>query len=83
MALASQLDLLGRTAELARTFGIDFFSVLSRGSQYRVESLLVRLAHSQNYIMISPTREQVWQIAHGFRNMHAARYVCHRETKAN
>jgi hypothetical protein len=29
------LDLIGRTAELARAFGIDFFSVLSRGSQVR------------------------------------------------
>ncbi len=44
---------------MARTYGIDFFSVLTRGSQYRVESLLVRLAHTQNYLMVSPTREQV------------------------
>ena len=49
-----------RCAILPRsTFGIDFFSVLSRGSQYRVESLLVRLAHTNNYIMPTPSREQV------------------------
>ena len=54
-----QLDLIGRTAELARAFGIDFFSVLSRGSQYRVESMMVRLAHTQNYLMLSPAKEQV------------------------
>ncbi|EFJ43266.1 hypothetical protein VOLCADRAFT_66026, partial [Volvox carteri f. nagariensis] len=59
LAMCEQLDLIGRTAELARTFGIDFFSVLSRGSQYRVESLLVRLAHTNNFIMTSPSREQV------------------------
>ncbi|GLC55953.1 hypothetical protein PLESTB_001048500, partial [Pleodorina starrii] len=59
LAMCEQLDLIGRTAELARTFGIDFFSVLSRGSQYRVESLLVRLAHTNNFIMPSPNREQV------------------------
>ncbi|KAK9818869.1 hypothetical protein WJX74_003598 [Apatococcus lobatus] len=59
LALLEQLDLVGRTAELARAFGIDFFSVLSRGSQYRVESLLVRLAHTQNYLMVSPSKEQV------------------------
>ncbi|GIL69760.1 hypothetical protein Vretifemale_737, partial [Volvox reticuliferus] len=59
LAMCEQLDLVGRTAELARTFGIDFFSVLSRGSQYRVESLLVRLAHTNNFIMPSPSREQV------------------------
>lgn len=50
---------VGRTAEMARTFGIDFFSVLTRGSQYRVESLLLRLAHASNYVAVSPSREQV------------------------
>ena len=59
LALLDQLDLIGRTAELARAFGIDFFSVLSRGSQYRVESMMVRLAHTQNYLMLSPAKEQV------------------------
>lgn len=59
LSLLDTLDLLGRTSELARTFGIDFFSVLSRGSQYRVESLLLRLAHSQNYLAVSPSRDQV------------------------
>lgn len=37
-----KLDLLGRTSEMARLFGIDFFSVLSRGSQYRVEAVMLR-----------------------------------------
>ncbi|KAK9070718.1 hypothetical protein SSX86_011120 [Deinandra increscens subsp. villosa] len=55
----NQLDMINRTSELARVFGIDFFSVLSRGSQYRVESMLVRLAHTQNYLAISPGSQQV------------------------
>ncbi|KAK9800905.1 hypothetical protein WJX73_009136 [Symbiochloris irregularis] len=59
LAMVEQLDLGGRTGELARTFGIDFQSVLTRGSQYRVESMLVRLAHTQNYLMLSPSRDQV------------------------
>ena len=59
LSMLEQLDLIGRTSELARTFGIDFFSVLSRGSQYRVESMMIRLAHSQNYIVLSPSNEQV------------------------
>ena len=50
---------MNRTAELARIFGIDFFSVLNRGSQYRVESMMARLAHSQNYLLVSPSRMQV------------------------
>ncbi|XP_074312247.1 DNA polymerase zeta catalytic subunit isoform X2 [Silene latifolia] len=57
--IVNQLDLVNRTSELARVFGIDFFSVLSRGSQYRVESMLIRLAHTQNYVLISPGIQQV------------------------
>lgn len=57
--MLEQLNFVGRTAELARTFGIDFFSVISRGSQYRVESMMIRLARSQNYIVLSPNNEQV------------------------
>ncbi|KAG0270384.1 DNA polymerase zeta [Actinomortierella ambigua] len=52
-------ELVSRTSEFARVFGIDFFSVISRGSQYKVESLMVRLAKPENYIMISPSRQQV------------------------
>ncbi|WCJ33138.1 DNA polymerase zeta catalytic subunit [Euphorbia peplus] len=59
LEIMSQLDMINRTSELARVFGIDFFSVLSRGSQYRVESMLLRLAHSQNYLAISPGNQQV------------------------
>ncbi|KAG7673423.1 hypothetical protein KSW81_006633 [Nannochloris sp. 'desiccata'] len=59
LALLDRLDLVGRTSEMARAFGIDFFSVLSRGSQYRVESMTLRLAHSQNYVAVAPSPEQV------------------------
>ncbi|XP_027107695.1 DNA polymerase zeta catalytic subunit isoform X2 [Coffea arabica] len=57
--IMNQLDMINRTSELARVFGIDFFSVLSRGSQYRVESMFLRLAHTQNYVAISPGNLQV------------------------
>ncbi|KAJ3699935.1 hypothetical protein LUZ61_003640 [Rhynchospora tenuis] len=59
LELINQLDMINRTSELARVFGIDFFSVLSRGSQFRVESMLLRLAHTQNYLAISPGSQQV------------------------
>ncbi|KAF3772835.1 DNA polymerase zeta catalytic subunit [Nymphaea thermarum] len=59
LEIMDQLDMFNRTSELARVFGIDFFSVLSRGSQYRVESMLLRLAHTQNYLAISPSSQQV------------------------
>ncbi|ONI04488.1 hypothetical protein PRUPE_6G324000 [Prunus persica] len=59
LEIMNQLDMINRTSELARVFGIDFFSVLSRGSQYRVESMFLRLAHAQNYVAISPGPKQV------------------------
>ena len=36
LKLISQQDIVGRTSELARLFGIQFYEVLTRGSQYRV-----------------------------------------------
>ena len=54
-----KMELISRTSELARVFGIDFFSVVSRGSQFRVESMLSRLARTQGFAMPSPDRERV------------------------
>ncbi|KAK2999169.1 hypothetical protein RJ639_023044 [Escallonia herrerae] len=59
LLIMNQLDMINRTSELTRVFGIDFFSVLSRGSQFRVESMLLRLAHTQNYLAISPGSKEV------------------------
>ncbi|KAG6482273.1 hypothetical protein ZIOFF_058904 [Zingiber officinale] len=62
LEIINQLDMINRTSELARVFGIDFFSVLSRGSQFRVESMLLRLAHTQNYLAISPGSQQACKL---------------------
>ncbi|KAI1320530.1 DNA polymerase zeta [Mortierella claussenii] len=59
LQLIESQELVSRTSEFARVFGVDFFSVISRGSQYKVESMMVRLAKPENYIMISPSRAQV------------------------
>ncbi|KAG0360374.1 DNA polymerase zeta [Gamsiella multidivaricata] len=59
LQLIESQELISRTSEFARVFGVDFFSVISRGSQYKVESMMVRLAKPENYIMISPSRAQV------------------------
>nr|CAH7768167.1 unnamed protein product [Callosobruchus chinensis] len=66
--LFDKLDLIGRTSELARLFGIQFYEVLSRGSQFRVESMMLRLAKPLNFIPVSPS---VQQRAH----MHAPEYI--------
>ncbi|KAK2856635.1 hypothetical protein Q5P01_005370 [Channa striata] len=58
MQLLQQHDIIGRTSELARLFGIQFFHVLTRGSQYRVESMMLRLAKPLNYIPVTPSIQQ-------------------------
>lgn len=58
LELFDKLDFLNRTSELARLFGIMFYEVLSRGSQFRVESMMLRLAKPLNYVPVSPTVQQ-------------------------
>ncbi|XP_050100857.1 DNA polymerase zeta catalytic subunit [Anopheles aquasalis] len=57
-AILHQLDLIGRTAELAKLFGIQFYEVLSRGSQFRVESMMLRIAKPGNFVSVSPSIQQ-------------------------
>ncbi|KAK8099377.1 uncharacterized protein PG998_012618 [Apiospora kogelbergensis] len=52
-------ELIPRTSEQARLLGVDFFSVFSRGSQYKVESIMFRIAKPENLILVSPDRKQV------------------------
>ncbi|OXV09392.1 hypothetical protein Egran_02843 [Elaphomyces granulatus] len=54
-------ELISRTSEQARLLGIDFFSVISRGSQFKVESLMFRIAKPENFILVSPSSQQVGQ----------------------
>ncbi|XP_028253994.1 DNA polymerase zeta catalytic subunit isoform X2 [Parambassis ranga] len=58
MQLLQQQDIVGRTSELARVFGIQFFHVLTRGSQYRVESMMLRVAKPLNYVPVTPSIQQ-------------------------
>ncbi|XP_068609589.1 DNA polymerase zeta catalytic subunit [Brachionichthys hirsutus] len=58
MQLLQQQDVVGRTSELARVFGIQFYHVLTRGSQYRVESMMLRVAKPLNYIPVTPSAQQ-------------------------
>ncbi|CDW53548.1 DNA polymerase [Trichuris trichiura] len=51
-------DIVNRTSEMARLFGIQFLEVLSRGSQFRVESIMLRMAKAEGYVALSPTPDQ-------------------------
>lgn len=59
LELLEDTDLIGRTSEFARIFGIEFFSVISRGSQFKVESVMARIAKPRNFLLFSPSRKQV------------------------
>ncbi|KAL5604423.1 uncharacterized protein BROUX77_004609 [Berkeleyomyces rouxiae] len=52
-------ELVARTREQARLLGVDFFSVVSRGSQFKVESMMGRIAKPENFVFVSPSRKQV------------------------
>ena len=61
LEILEQNELIPRTSEQARLLGVDFFSVFSRGSQFKVESLMFRIAKPENLLLISPSRKQVGQ----------------------
>ena len=61
LEILDQNELIPRTSEQARLLGVDFFSVFSRGSQFKVESLMFRIAKPESYILVSPSRKQVGQ----------------------
>lgn len=46
-------------SEFARVFGVEFFSVLSRGSQFKVESFMFRIAKPESLMLISPSKDDV------------------------
>ena len=55
----AKLDVVDQTSEFARVFGTDFFSILTRGSQYKVESVMLRVSKANNFIALSPSAQQV------------------------
>jgi DNA polymerase zeta len=59
LAILDANELVPRTSEQARLLGVDWFSVISRGSQFKVESLMFRIAKPENFILVSPSRRQV------------------------
>ncbi|CAK7902262.1 DNA polymerase zeta catalytic subunit [[Candida] anglica] len=52
-------ETIPRNAEQSRLIGVDFYSNFYRGSQYKVESILCRLAKKENFLLNSPSKQQV------------------------
>lgn len=56
--LLNGIEVFLRTSQMCRVFGIQFFDVLTRGSQFRVESMLLRVAKKFSYMPPSISIEQ-------------------------
>ena len=61
LVMSCAVCVCGWPSEMARLFGIEFFAVINRGSQFRVESMMMRLACPSEFLLLSPSREQVMQ----------------------
>ena len=55
-------ELVTRNVENSRLIGIDFNSNFYRGSQFRIESILSRLAKLENLLLNSPSKQQVFEM---------------------
>lgn len=61
MELITKLEIVEKINEQSKLLGIDFYSMIYRGSQFKVECLLVRLAKAENFMLISPSKKQVFK----------------------
>eukprot|EP00928_Gymnodinium_smaydae_P006987 TRINITY_DN124_c0_g2_i1.p1 TRINITY_DN124_c0_g2~~TRINITY_DN124_c0_g2_i1.p1 ORF type:complete len:1488 (+),score=212.99 TRINITY_DN124_c0_g2_i1:207-4466(+) len=53
------LEVLPRAGELARLFGMDVISCFTRGTQFNVESVLMRVAKAADFVLLSAMQQQV------------------------
>ncbi|CDI87412.1 DNA polymerase zeta catalytic subunit, putative [Eimeria praecox] len=58
LRLLDNSELLPRTCELARLYGCSLHSALTRGSQFKVESILLRATKRLNCVLVSPSKQQ-------------------------
>lgn len=52
-------EVLPRTSALARLYGCSLQAALTRGTQFRVECVLLRAAKKRQFVLVSPSKQQV------------------------
>ncbi|KAJ3371311.1 DNA polymerase zeta, partial [Kappamyces sp. JEL0680] len=50
---------ISQTSEFAKVYAIPFYSVVIRGSQFKVEAVMARIARPENFILYTPSRKMV------------------------
>ena len=53
------LNLIPRDMNMAKVYGLDYESVMTRGSQFRVEAILSKIAKSTDHLLLSASPKQV------------------------
>eukprot|EP00913_Durusdinium_trenchii_P003293 g3047.t1 len=70
LEISDVLEIFPRAGELSRLFGMDILSGFTRGTQLRVESLLMRVAHAGGFRLLSASQDcerATAQRGHGVR----------------
>ncbi|GAA5859597.1 hypothetical protein JCM8547_006156 [Rhodosporidiobolus lusitaniae] len=57
--LLDAAEVVDQACESARVFGVDFNSVRTRGSQFKVESVMFKISKPESFMLLSPNRPQV------------------------
>lgn len=57
--ILNNLDTISRTVEMTRLYGIDFDSVLARGSQFKIEAVMIRVTKANNFLLLSASKLQI------------------------
>jgi DNA polymerase zeta len=57
--ILSRLEVIDRTAQMAKTYGLRFYEVMHRGSQLKVEAMLLRVARPLQFLCVGMSPRQV------------------------
>ncbi|KAJ1974431.1 DNA polymerase zeta, partial [Dimargaris xerosporica] len=52
-------EVVHHKSNFAKVYGIDFYATLTRGSQFKVEAMLLRITKPENFVILSPSAAQV------------------------
>lgn len=57
--IVDSMNFIHRDINMANVYGIDYESIMTRGSQFRVEAILSKISKSLDFVLLSASAEQV------------------------